>query len=84
VSLAELLPALRALPKADQVALLHLLIDELTGTQPTEPHRSDTPLPGEVSKLPPPGSVIDVWFPEENPEAAALQVLLPPAPPAKT
>ena len=30
MSLAELLPAVRALPRAEQVQLMHLLVDELT------------------------------------------------------
>ncbi len=73
MSLAELLPAIRALPKSERVQLIHLLIDDVVPVPPVDDGISE-----ELRKLlPPPGSVVEVWFPEANPEAtaAALQAL---------
>jgi hypothetical protein len=55
------------------VQLLHLLIDDVAPVHPVDDGISE-----ELRRLlPPPGSVVDVWFPEANPEAvaAALQAL---------
>lgn len=73
MSLAELLPAIRALPKSEQVQLLHLLIDDVATLPPVDDGISE-----ELRRiLPPPGAVVDLWYPEANPEAvaAALQAL---------
>lgn len=75
MSLAELLPAIRALPKPERVQLLHLLIDEVAETP-----RTSQPLDAlteETRKQFPPGYVAEVWFPAANPEgeAAALRAL---------
>ena len=72
MSLAELLPSIRALPESEKVQLIHLLIDIVAEVPPV-----DDGIPSELRKLIPPGAVFDVWFPEANPEsvAAALQVL---------
>jgi hypothetical protein len=78
MALAELLPAIRALPQPERIQLLHLLIDEVTGTHPTPARTPADDIPEELRKLlPPPGSVVEVWFPEANPEAvaSALEVL---------
>ena len=85
MSVAELLPAIRALPKAEQVQVLHLLIDCVAGGQP-----ADDGIPEEVRKLlPPPGSVVpyreplagaDVAEPhpaDHTPETALLAKLFP-------
>ena len=73
MSLAELLPAIRALPQGEKVQLVHLLVDELGGASgPTDG------VPDHLRHLVPlPGTVYDVWFPEPNPGAvaAALQAL---------
>ena len=70
MSLAELLPAIRALPRAEQVELLHLLIDGVSQAPPPQPTADG--IPDELRKLlPPPGSSVDVWFPEANPAAVA-------------
>ena len=54
MSVTELLPAIRALPKAEQVRLLHLLIDGVT-----EDKSADDGIPDELRKsLPPPNTVI--------------------------
>jgi hypothetical protein len=68
VSLAELLPAIRALPRAEQVELLHLLID---GVAQAPPVSGDDGITDEMRKWFPPGSVASVWFPEPNPEGVA-------------
>ena len=39
MSLAELLPAIRALPKSERVQLLHLLVDDVTAA-PVPPAQS--------------------------------------------
>ncbi len=58
MSLAELLPAIRALPKAEQVALLHLLVDGVAEA-PAALNPADVGIPEEMRKyLPPPGTVI--------------------------
>jgi hypothetical protein len=72
MSLAELLPAIRALPTSEQAELLRLLLGgmgEAAAVQPTDDRVSDATAPA--------GSVAEVWFPEANPEAAAaaLQAL---------
>ena len=52
MSLAELLPAIRALPMPERVQLLHLLIDEVA-------EATADGIPDELRKLlPPPGAVI--------------------------
>jgi hypothetical protein len=72
VSLAELLPAIRALPRAERVQLLHLLIDEVAEA-PAAPEPLDA-FTEEMRKLFPPGYVAHVWFPGPNPEAAAAAI----------
>lgn len=71
MSLAELLPAIRALPRAEQVQLLHLLVDGVAEASP--PNLNEIPV--ELRKQLP--TTAEVWFPEPNPGAvaAALQVL---------
>jgi hypothetical protein len=62
VSLAELLPAIRALPKAERVELLHLLIDGVAETPSKLLGPGDDGISDELRKLlPPPGSVIEYW-----------------------
>jgi hypothetical protein len=73
VSFPEILEAVKALPRAEQVRLMHLLVDEL-GTAPT-----GDDIPEHLRHLmPPQGTVFDIWFPEANPGAAvaALEALL--------
>jgi hypothetical protein len=73
MSLAELLPAIRALPAGEKVQLMHLLVDELGGAKPVHEE-----FPEHLRHLiPPPGTVFEVWFPEANPQAvaAAMQAL---------
>jgi hypothetical protein len=54
MSLAELLPAIRSLSKAEQVELLHLLIDGVA-----QPAASDDGIPEALrGLLPPPGTVV--------------------------
>ncbi len=66
MSVAELLSAIRALPKAERVELLHLLNDEVTETTST-----DDDIPEELRKLlPPPGSAIEIWSPDVVTDAA--------------
>jgi hypothetical protein len=76
VSLAELLPAIRALPKSERVQLLHLLIDEVAEA-PTASLDPLDALTEEMRKQLPPGYVAEVWVPEANPAdvAAALRAL---------
>lgn len=76
MSLAELLPAIRALPKPEQVELLHLLIDGVAEPPPTATNADDG-ITDEIRRMFPPGYVAEVWFPGANPEgaAAAMQVL---------
>jgi hypothetical protein len=70
VSLAELLPAIRSLPRSEQVELLHLLIDGVA--QPASP---DDGIPESLRELlPPPGSVIPQVSPVFT-DAAGLRVL---------
>jgi hypothetical protein len=75
MSLAELLPAIRALPKPERVQLLHLLIDEVAEVPATPDPLAA--LTEEMRQQFPPGYVAHVWFPGPNPEAvaAALQGL---------
>lgn len=62
MSLAELLPSLRALPRADKLRAIHLLVDEI-GREETEQLL--------------PGAVYPVWTPLEAYEAASvLQALI--------
>jgi hypothetical protein len=79
MSLTELLTAIRALPKAERVALLHLLVDDVTApAAPTGQSPNDFCIPeAELRKMFPPGYVGEIWFPEANPEAvaAAMQAL---------
>jgi len=58
MSLADLLPAIRALPRAEKAELLHLLVDDVTA-----PPVADDGVTGEMRKLlPPSGAVVDfVW-----------------------
>lgn len=57
MSLVELLPAVRQLPRAEQVQLLHLLIDGLAASQPNdgipEELRQYLPKAGSVIEMPP-------------------------------
>lgn len=74
MSLAELLPAIRALPKAEQVQLLHLLVDGVAEAPPAEPPKPPSVEEQLLERLGieiPPGFVAEVWFPEANPEAVA-------------
>ena len=55
MSLAELLPAIRALPKAERLQLLHLLVDGVAEVPP-----ADDGIPEELRHLlPPPGTFIE-------------------------
>lgn len=66
MSLADLLPAIRALPADDRRQLAHLLADELAaGHEPTEDERL-------IARCFPPGATFEVWSPIEAPEAAAV------------
>lgn len=68
MSVAELLPAIRALPKAERVRLLHLLIDGVA---------ADEPEAARLADLFPAGGTFDVHTPPDGYEAAAaLQQLL--------
>jgi hypothetical protein len=63
MSLIEMLSAIRSLPRADRVRLVHLLIEDLTQESP------------ELLSLN--ASQQEVWIPEDNSEGAAvLQRLL--------
>ena len=54
MSLAELLPAIRALPAGEKVQLMHLVVDELGGPQPVADD-----IPEHLRHLiPPPGTVL--------------------------
>ena len=70
MSVAELLSAIRALPKAERVQLLHLLNDGLT-----EEKTADDGIPEELRKLlPPSGSVIPYHEPITT-DAAGWRVI---------
>jgi hypothetical protein len=77
MSLADLIPAIRALPKSEQVKLLHLLVDGVAEVSPGADPTAPDGVTNELRKLLPPNGVAEVWFPEANPEAvaAALQAI---------
>jgi len=63
MSLAEVLPAIRSLPRSDQVRLVHMLIEELTADE------------SQLAIIA--GHSHEVWMPEDNSQGAAeLQKLL--------
>lgn len=75
MSLADLLPAIRALPRGEKLELVRLLNDEVTAPPAAQ---ADGPFTDEeLRKMFPPGFVAEVWFPGPNPEgvAAAMQAL---------
>lgn len=63
MTLAELLPAIRALPQAEKAALMHILVDEVTA--PTAP---DATL---LATLIPTGVSFDIATPPDGYEVAA-------------
>lgn len=70
MSLADLLPAIRALPRAEKAELLHILIDGVTEASP----RGDAAL---LAAFFPPGAAFEVASPPDGFEAAAaLQLML--------
>ncbi|MDY3553755.1 hypothetical protein R5W24_002869 [Gemmata sp. JC717] len=72
MSLTELLPAIRALSRAEQVQLLHLLVDGVADTPAPIPQRARTDdgvIPDALRTLIP--QTAELWFPEANPSAAA-------------
>ena len=71
MSLAELLPAVRMLPREDQLELVRVLSAELVAPAKQE---SDEEM---VGRLFPPGATYEIYTPEMSPEAVqALQQLL--------
>lgn len=72
MSLAELLPAIRALPKPERVQLLHLLVD---GIAEVSAQPADDGIPNELRKLlPPPGGAIPYREPVTT-DAAGLATI---------
>ena len=65
MSLAELLPAIRALPKPEQVQLMHLLVD---GVSQSAPSQEDELL---LAAMFPPGVSFEIATPPDSYEAAA-------------
>jgi hypothetical protein len=70
MSLADLLPAIRALPRAEKAELIHLLVDDVSAP-PAEPARDVGLTDEQLREMFPPGYVAQVWFPGPNPEAVA-------------
>jgi hypothetical protein len=68
MSLAEILDAVRALPRAEKVRLLHALIDDVAGGPEVTPEEA------LLARYFPPGATFEVWFPETNPHAVAAAV----------
>ena len=69
MSLAELLPAIRALPAGEKVQLMHLLVDELGGVTPAADD-----IPEHLQQfIPPPGTVVHTgWQVTVNAAGSAL------------
>jgi len=71
MSLAEILPAVRMLPRADQLELVRVLSEELAA--PAKQESEDELL----RRLFPPGATYEIYTPDVSPEAALiLQQLL--------
>jgi hypothetical protein len=66
VSLTEIIEAVKALPRADKVRLLHALVEDVGGPPEVTPEEA------LLAKYFPPGATtFEVWFPEANPHAVA-------------
>lgn len=80
MSLAELLPAIRALPKAEQVQLLHLLVDGVAAAPAPASNGLDDDIPVSLRSAFPPEGVPEVWIPDaittDAPGAEALTAAL--------
>jgi hypothetical protein len=68
MSLSELLPAIRALPRAEKVQLVHLLADELNPSV-LAAATSDA---DRLRELFPPGATFEIATPPEGYEAAGI------------
>ena len=65
MTLSELLPAVRALPRAEQVQILHTLVDEIGKPAPVPE------LPPDLERQLASADEWPVWSPLGTPEAAA-------------
>lgn len=68
MSFSEILAAVKALPRGEQVSMMEAIKEDVGELTPEEVL---------LAKYFPPGATFEVWFPESNPAgvAAALQAL---------